>query len=121
MKSFSLTLFGLLSIIPASFAQIKPVQKAVIKTPTVNCEECKSRIENRLLHEYGMSSVKADYRKHTVSVVYYSDRTNIENIKTALANMGYDADDVAADPAAYKKLPKTCQHVVGDKPVRPKD
>ncbi|MEP6615712.1 MAG: heavy metal-associated domain-containing protein [Ginsengibacter sp.] len=120
MKAFSLTLIGLISLASATFSQVKPVQKALIKTPTVNCEECKSRIENRLLHEYGMSSVKADYRKHTVSVVYYTDRTNIENIKTALANMGYDADDVSADPEAYKKLPRTCQHVAGDKPVRPK-
>jgi periplasmic mercuric ion binding protein len=120
MKAFNLTLLGVFGLILISFAQIKPVQKAVIKTPTVNCEECKTRIENRLVHEYGMSSVKADYRKHIVSVVYYTDRTNIENIKTALANMGYDADDVSADAAAYKKLPKTCQHVAGDKPIRPK-
>ena len=121
MKAFNLTLFGLLVLASTTFSQIKPVQKAIIKTPTVNCEECKKRIENRLVHEYGLSSVKADYRKHTVAVVYYSDRTNIENIKTALANLGYDADDVAAEPAAYKNLPKTCQHVAGDKPVRPKD
>ena len=38
-------------------------------------------------------------------------RTNIENIKTALANLGYDADDVTADPDAYKRLPITCQHM----------
>src|SRR6476619_4568312 len=121
MKAFNLTLTSLLFLVATAFAQVKPIQKAVIKTPTVNCEDCKTRIENRLLHEYGVSSVKADYRKHTVAVVWYSDRTNIENIKTALANLGYDADDVAAEPEAYKKLPKTCQHIAGDKPVRPKD
>ncbi len=121
MKAFNLTLFSLFGMVLFGFAQIKPVQKGLIKTPTVNCEDCKTRIENRLVHEFGMASVKADYRKHTVSVVYYSDRTNIENIKTALANMGYDADDVTADPEAYKRLPKTCRHVAGDKPVRPND
>jgi mercuric ion binding protein len=50
-------------------------------------------------------------------VVWYADRTNIETIKTALANMGYDADDVTADPDAYKRLPVTCQHISKEKNV----
>jgi hypothetical protein len=25
--------------------------------------------------------------------------------------MGYDADDVTAEPDAYKRLPKTCRHI----------
>lgn len=121
MKTCTLTLFGLFAILTFSFAQQKQVQKAIIKTPTVLCEVCKQRIENRLIHDYGMVSVKADYKKQTVSVAYITDRTNIENIKTSLANMGFDADDVAADQAAFMKLPKTCQHHAGDKPVKPKN
>lgn len=120
MKSIRLTLLFLFGLISFSFAQ-KATQKAMISTPTVNCEDCKSRIENRLVHEYGVASVKADYRHHNVTVVWITDRTNIENIKTALANLGYDADDVKADPEAYKKLPKTCQHHAGDKPIKPRD
>ena len=94
----------------SAFSQ-KSTQKAVISTPGVQCEDCKMRIENRLVHEDGVSSVKADFKRHTVIVVWYKDRTNIENIKTALANMGYDADDVTAERDAYKRLPKTCQHI----------
>ena len=45
-----------------------------------------------------------------MTVQWYTDRTNIENIKTALANMGYDADDLTADPDAYKRLPAACRH-----------
>ncbi len=111
MKTFLLGVFALIAFSATSFAQQKGVMKAVIKTPGVQCEACKTRIENRLVHEYGVSSVKADYRKHTVAVIWYTDRTNIENIKTALANMGYDADDVTAEPDAYQRLPKSCQHL----------
>src|ERR1700712_636624 len=119
MKTFLLGTVVLLILSVSSFAQQKGVQKAVIKTPGVQCEACKTRIENHLVHEDGVSSVKADYRKHTVAVVWYTDRTNIENIKTALANMGYDADDVTAEPDAYKRLPVTCQHMSTDKtPVK---
>ncbi len=112
MKVFVLGILLMATISVSSFAQQKTLQKAVIKTPGVQCEACKTRIENHLVHEYGVSSVKADYKKHTVTVVWYTDRTNIENIKTALANLGYDADDVTADPDAYKRLPVTCQHMV---------
>ncbi len=35
-----------------------------------------------------MSSTKADYRKKVVTIAYYKDRTNIENIKTSPANLG---------------------------------
>ena len=37
------------------------------------------------------------------------ERTNIENVKTAIANAGYDADDVPAEQAAYQKLPTCCK------------
>ncbi len=115
MKTLILSIIALTTFSGISVAQKKAVQKAVISTPGVQDEACKTRIENFLVHEYGVSTVKAEYRKHTVTVQWYTDRTNIENIKTSLANMGYDADDVSAEPDAYKRLPKTCQHIVKEK------
>jgi copper chaperone CopZ len=110
MKSIFLGIFSLIAFSTASVAQNKAVQKAVIQTPGVQDEACKTRIDNFLVHEYGVTSVKADYRRHTVTVQWLKDRSNIENIKTALANMGYDADDVSADPDAYSRLPLACRH-----------
>ncbi len=112
MKTFLLGMIALTAFSTASFAQNKAIQKAVIQTPGVQDEACKTRIDNFLVHEYGVSAVKTDWRKHTVTVQWYTDRTNIENIKTALANMGYDADDVAKDEAAFKRLPPACRHTV---------
>jgi periplasmic mercuric ion binding protein len=94
-----------------AFTQQPAEQKAVINTPGVQCQACKTRVENWLKREYGVASVKADFRRHTVTVVWYTDRTNLENIKYALANLGYDADDVSRDPDAYKRLPISCQHM----------
>jgi periplasmic mercuric ion binding protein len=116
MRALTLTLLAV--IFSFSFASAQ-MGKAVIQTPTVQCEACKERIENRLMHEEGMSSIVADYKKHTVTVTWYKDRTNLENIKAALNNLGYDADNEAAEPDAYKRLPKTCQHVAPPKPVAP--
>jgi copper chaperone CopZ len=112
MKKYILIILIFSAFAIPTFAQQKAMQKAVIHTPGVLAEPCKISIENFLVHEYGVSSVRADYRRHIVTVVWYTDRTNIENIKTALANMGYDADDVKAEPDAFKRLPPACKPVV---------
>lgn len=109
MKKCILGFLVLASFSNPTFAQQKAIQRAVIHTPGVIADACKTSVENFLVHEYGVSSVRADFRRHTVTVVWYTDRTNIENIKTALANMGYDADDVKADPDAYKRLSPVCK------------
>lgn len=100
----------------------KPV-KAVISVPGAQDEPCKIRIENYLKREYGIVESNVNYRRHTVTVKYLPDRTNIENIKTAIANLGYDADDVKANPESYNRLPKDHRHPVPDtaNPVEDKD
>ena len=67
------------------------------------------KIEKYLTREDGVQTAKVDYKKKTCKVTYLWDRTTTENIKTAIANIGYDAGDVAADPEAYKKLPTCCK------------
>ncbi|MBL0358519.1 MAG: heavy-metal-associated domain-containing protein [Chitinophagaceae bacterium] len=107
MKAITLTLLSFFSFALAASAQAS--KKVVIQTPTVQCEMCKTKIENYLRREPGISSVKVDYKKKTTTVVFLTDRNNIEQVKTAIANAGYDADDVTADEEAYKKLPKCCK------------
>ena len=113
MKRILLLTVLLSSFLVYCYAQ-QPVRKgqletATIAVPTVQCEECKDRIEKYLTREDGITLVKVDYKKKTCKVTYYWDRTNIENIKTAIANTGYDAGDVSADAEAYKKLPTCCK------------
>ena len=90
-------------------AQVKASQTAKIKTPTIGCEDCKNRIETYLKRFDGVTYVLVNWRQKNVTVKYLTDRTNIEEIKTAIANCGYDADDIPATEDAYKRLPKTCK------------
>lgn len=62
-----------------------------------------------MIRESGVQKVNVDYKKKTTKVTFVTDRTNIENIKTAIANVGYDADDVTANEDSYKELPKCCK------------
>lgn len=117
MKAIKLTIVALIGFVTGSFAQQKAVQKVVIQTPTVQCEMCKEKIEKYLSREPGVSAVKVDYKKKTTTVTFLSDRNNIEQLKTAIANAGYDADDVTADETAYNKLPKCCKKPTAPNPA----
>lgn len=110
MKKGLLLFVLALSISFVSLAQQKKPLIVKIQTPTAQCEECKQRIEEYLKYEEGVTKVVVYPRSKYTMVTYFADRTNIENIKAAIANVGYDADDVTADEDAYKKLPKTCKH-----------
>jgi periplasmic mercuric ion binding protein len=110
MKKLILLAIAVIGITTYSSAQAKKTQQTVtIQTPTVQCESCKKRIEEYLKREEGVLKYNVDFKKHVAKVTFITERTNIENVKAAIANAGYDADDVKADEEAYKKLPKCCK------------
>ncbi|MBL7703468.1 MAG: heavy-metal-associated domain-containing protein [Ferruginibacter sp.] len=112
MKAFSLSLLVFFLFTTAGFAQyqeVKPTGKAVIKTPTILCEKCQEKVEFFISKRPGVTSVAVNIRKKTTTVTWLNDRTTLENIKTDIANLGYDADDIEAEEYAFKRLPKECK------------
>lgn len=116
MKTFSLSILAVFCLTTLSFAQYqqtqKAVGKAVIKTPTILCEKCQEKVEFFISHTEGVSSVAVNIRKKTTTVSWLNDRTTLENIKTAIANLGFDADDIEAEEYAFKRLPKECKAAI---------
>jgi copper chaperone CopZ len=109
MKYFLITLFAVSVLSTTSFSQTKALVTAKIKTPNALCELCKVRIESYLKRYDGVTYINVNYRRGETTVKYLTDRINIEEIKTAISNVGYDADDVLANEDSYKRLPKTCK------------
>ncbi|HAO45512.1 MAG TPA: heavy-metal-associated domain-containing protein [Ferruginibacter sp.] len=113
MKSIFLSLVLVVTAVFAGYAQYSQQQKvsgkAVIKTPTVQCDVCKDRVEFFISKEPGVTSVKVNIRQKTTTVTWLNDRTTLENIKVAIANQGFDADDIEAEESAIKRLPKECK------------
>lgn len=118
MKKITLSLIAVAGFTIAGSAQVKASMTAKIKTPTVGCEDCKTRIENYLKRHDGVTFVMVNWRRKETSVKYLTDRINIEEIKTAIANTGYDADDIPATEDAYKRLPKSCKKPADGGPVK---
>jgi copper chaperone CopZ len=121
MKKLFFSVLTLVLLVTAANAQTKALETAKISTPSVQCEMCKARIEEYLKRIDGVTLVNVNFRNKTTTVKYLTDRTNIEMIKTAIANTGYDvakasADntqpaeiEIAANQESYKLLPKCCK------------
>ena len=79
----------------AQAQQKKPIT-VTINTPSVQCDMCKNKIEEYLKYEEGVTKVIVNPKQKKTTVTYLTDRTNLENIKTAIANVGYDAEEIKA-------------------------
>jgi periplasmic mercuric ion binding protein len=109
MKSIILvTIFTIAAF--TGIAQDKPKKNEEVKIQTsAVCGQCKERIEHDLAFEKGVTSVSLDNETKIVTVGYSPKKTDPDKIRVAISKIGYDADNVPADPVAYDKLPKCCK------------
>jgi copper chaperone CopZ len=109
MKRLLLSVFASCLMALAGSAQTKAQVTVKISTPTVQCEMCKNKIESYLKRYDGVLTATVNVKKKETTVKYLTDRTNEEVIKAVIANAGYDAAEISANPDAYKLLPKCCK------------
>ena len=115
MKKLQITITILMSIFACTtIAQQaekelpKGVEEIKIQT-SAQCEQCKERIERDMSFEKGIKYVNLDLDTKILTVQYKTAKTDPEKIRKAVSEIGYDADDVPADPKAYEKLPTCCK------------
>jgi periplasmic mercuric ion binding protein len=107
---FTATLFAH----PVNAQQQKTVQTVTIKT-TIYCDHCKhcetcgDKFNRTLLKEKGVQMVVLDEEAMAIKVTYNSKKTSLDIIKQAISRLGYDADEVKAQPDAYAGLDECCK------------
>lgn len=84
------------------------IETIKIKTSS-QCDMCKERIEEALAFEKGVKTADLDIETKIVTVTFKKGKTSPEKIRKAISKVGYDADEVAADPKAYSKLDACCK------------
>ncbi len=84
------------------------LQTCQIQT-SAQCEACQTRIEGALVKVKGVKTATLDLKTHKVAVKYAAAQTSPDALRAAIAAVGYDADQVAANKAAYEKLPACCK------------
>ena len=83
-------------------------QTVVIQT-SAECGDCKDRIEEVLNYTKGVVFAELDLVTKKVTVKFATKKINLQQVKEAIAAIGYDADEMKAEPKAQQSLPKCCQ------------
>lgn len=95
-------------------AQNSKNEKAVIQTK-LNCDHCKvcetcgQHFQENLYKISGLKMYELDEKAMTITVYFNGKKTNLNIIKTAITKLGFDADEMKADPEAYNKLDGCCK------------
>lgn len=114
LKTFVIAFTAILFSNNAAAQEKKTVQTATIKT-TIHCDHCKAcetcgqLFNQKLLKEPGVQMVILDETAMTIKVTYNSKKTDLAKVKAAISKLGYNADDVKADPAGYENLDGCCK------------
>lgn len=70
---------------------------------------CKELIQKAAKSVKGVHSAEWD-EKTKILELSYSENVDIQDIHKAIANVGYDTEEVIAKDEAYNKLHKCCQY-----------
>ena len=98
----------LILFVTSAKAQDTTIVELKIKTSAI-CKTCKKTIEEALAFEKGVKKSDLDVKSKIVTVTYNKNKTTPDKIRKAISNSGYDADDILANPKAYKNLENCCK------------
>ena len=84
------------------------IDTVYIKTSSL-CGDCKERIESALNFQKGVKFSELNLDTKIATCVYKPSKVSLNELRLALVRVGYDADEMKADPEAVKLLPKCCQ------------
>jgi mercuric ion binding protein len=104
-----ITFAVLFSVIVLNAQDPDPKIKEIKIQTSAICGMCEERIESNMAYEKGVKSVELDDETKIVTITYRVDKTDPKKLREAISKLGYDADDVKADPKAYAKLPACCK------------
>ena len=98
-------------IVLLGFLGAKAQSKVVIDTFSTStvCGTCKSILEEGLKFEKGVIRVTVLVEEKKIILKYRTDKTDRATLKKKISLLGYQADDVLADPKGYEALPACCK------------
>ncbi len=86
-----------------------PILKTTIEVPTIVCGSCVKTVTKALKNVDGVKTAKVDLKKKTATVTYASAKVTVDKLEKAIADAGYDANNVKRNPEAYEKLDACCK------------
>jgi len=102
-------IFGFIALLIMFKASAQETTATIKIKTSATCDMCKETIEKFVAFEKGVKKVIVDVDSKMATVIYNPKKTTPEKIRLAIANSGYDADDVPANKKAYDKLDDCCK------------
>lgn len=104
-----------LLVFASSFAKAPAKHKTEVVTIQTSavCESCKARIERALKSTEGVVDASLNLDSKKIKVKFNPDKITVEQVRTVIANTGYDADNVKHSETAFNNLPHCCQKAGG--------
>ena len=109
MKNILFVVFAVLFIQVATAQEKKAKFETVVIQTSAECGDCEERIEGLLNYTKGVKFSELDVESKKLPVKFQPANISLETIKEKLVALGYDADEMKANPEAQKKLPSCCQ------------
>jgi copper chaperone CopZ len=75
-----------------------------------NCGMCKKTIETAANSVDGVASATWDKAKKKMDVSFDATKTDAKAVEMAIANSGYDTQNMMGNLDAYKELPQCCKY-----------
>jgi len=85
------------------------MKHASIQVKSMQCDECKDKIEDAVRKVDGVSEVSVDKKEKVAHVDFDNTKTDLGKIESSIVSAGYDANDKKANPDAYKHLDDCCK------------
>ena len=110
MKRMKIAMFAVLVFLIGGSLSAQDAKTAELEILTsAQCSMCKETIEKAMAFEKGVIKAALVVETKILKVTYKTAKTNPETIRKAVSAVGYDADDVAANPEAYNTLSDCCK------------
>lgn len=109
MKNVIMIVFAVMFVQFANAQEKKAKYETVVIQTSAECGDCQERITNMLNYTKGVKFSELDIESKKLTVKFQPAKISLETIKQKLVELGYDADEMKANPEAQQKLPSCCQ------------
>ena len=83
--------------------------KTEISVSTIQCGMCQKTIEKGLSSVKGVKSVHVSLEDKVAHLVHDPNVADLASLESTISKLGYQANEVLADPVAYETLPGCCK------------
>tara|TARA_B100000900_G_scaffold66650_1_gene51870 strand:+ start:2751 stop:3095 length:345 start_codon:yes stop_codon:yes gene_type:complete len=84
-------------------------EEMVINTPTIQCGMCQKIIEVGLAKADGVSNPRVDLKTKKTKLTFDPEKINKKSIEKLVSELGYQANNLKANPDSYADLPACCK------------